>query len=83
MLSLLLMAIVAIQVSIIQTYMLLKHENPNWWWRSFLIGFCTSFWTFMLSYDYYFFLGEGYGIGSLIIFSGAAGIISLAPKLND
>ena len=31
-----------------------------------------------MSYDYYFFLGEGYGFGSFIIFSGAACWISLA-----
>ena len=71
------MAIVAILVSIIQTYILLKHEIASWWWPSFMIGFATSFWMFCLAYSYYFFLGEGYGMGAFIIFSGEAAVICL------
>ena len=58
--------------------MLLKYELSGWWWPAFFIGFSVSFWIFLLSYNYYFFLGEGYGLASLIIFSGSAGILSLA-----
>jgi hypothetical protein len=57
---------------------MLKYELAHWWWPSFFIGFSVSLYIFLLSYDYYFFLGEGYGLGSLIIFSGAAGLISVA-----
>lgn len=77
MLSTLLMAIVAALVSIIQTYTLLRYENPHWWWPSYLIGFGAGIWTFLLSYEYYFLLGEGYGWAAFIIFSGEAALISL------
>lgn len=57
---------------------MLKYERANWWWPAFFIGFSVSFWIFLISYEYYFFLGEGYGLGALIIFSGLSGVVSLA-----
>lgn len=76
--SLLLMGCVAAEVSIVQTYVMLSHSRADWWWRAYTVGFCTAVWCFLLAYQYYFLLAEGYGLGAFVIFSGEAALISLA-----
>ena len=33
-------------VSILFTYMNLKHGNHEWWWRAFFVGFYVGIWVF-------------------------------------
>lgn len=45
---------VVAMLSIVQTYLLLKHLTYEWWWRSFLGGFASS--TFMFAYSIYYMI---------------------------
>jgi transmembrane 9 superfamily member 2/4 len=77
MLSLLMLVVVAGQVSVVQTYVFLKHEDYGWWWPSFLIGFLVSVFVMLVSYDFYFFLDKDASMGSFIVFSMTAAVMSL------
>jgi transmembrane 9 superfamily protein 3 len=45
-LNLNLLVIVVALVSIVNTYLCLRAQNWNWWWRAFFSGFSIGFWIF-------------------------------------
>ncbi|ODQ53524.1 hypothetical protein SAICODRAFT_56457 [Saitoella complicata NRRL Y-17804] len=69
----LILALTILEISIIYTYLLLSAQNPNWWWRAFVIGASPAIWVFVYSVVWHGRVRGGEWVGGLL-FVGYMGV---------
>ncbi|BFZ60689.1 hypothetical protein YB2330_001731 [Saitoella coloradoensis] len=69
----LILALTIVEISIIYTYILLSSQNPDWWWRAFVVGAAPAIWVFVWSMVWHGRMrGEGWVGG--VLFVGYMGV---------
>ncbi|KAI9824707.1 MAG: hypothetical protein M1826_007285 [Phylliscum demangeonii] len=66
----LILGLTVVEVTVVATYLQLCSEDHHWWWRSFLVGGCSSVWVFLYSIWYFYAKLHIHGfVSSMLFFS--------------
>jgi len=72
---------VVVQISIMQTYLLVCYEEHRWWWRCWALGASTGFFMIMFFINYFILKLKVAHLTTLIVYTVFAGVISLSLSL--
>jgi transmembrane 9 superfamily protein 2/4 len=73
--------IVVAEISIMQTYLLICYEEYRWWWRCWLLGASTGFFSMFLLVNYFLLGLKATQFTTVIVYAVFCAIFSLSLSL--
>ena len=80
-LSFLMMLVIAVEMAILVTYVLLCKQEAKWWWSSFVVSGSTGLYIFVYAVLYYLTSLELELFGSVVVYFGYMLLASVAVSL--